>query len=310
VGLIPGLPGDKRESFIDGMEYLCKEGFGEELEIYPLSLLPGTRLRQEAEEMLVTEGMFQRLPPYYYMSGWGMDTVDLREVLQQSEELTGFRSEPLVTPWIDDDHRGLSAGALIYGRGLWHPPGRYRWQTTVVTLAFINGTDNFMEQTRILTEELPSDFLYNIFYFSDLPLEYRQEELERMLKESSREGFHSRLHAGGTVYDSHHVRLYHVTRDYDYFTSTEELIYRAPRPVLLLNDENHNEVDFSQAPSRILVDRGYSFLHDLPTLLEGEMSQTAFMDKKDMVECYAHGGIPLTEFPVEMKLLHIESSDE
>jgi radical SAM superfamily enzyme YgiQ (UPF0313 family) len=42
IGIIPGLPGDDPENFINTIDILVEHGFNESIELYPLMVLPGT----------------------------------------------------------------------------------------------------------------------------------------------------------------------------------------------------------------------------------------------------------------------------
>jgi hypothetical protein len=87
IGLIPGLPGDNPDDFRRTIDRFVKLGFGDSLEIYPLMVLPGTRIREKADR----EGVvYQNKPPYFMMKGWGFDLNYIREIVQYSDDVTGY----------------------------------------------------------------------------------------------------------------------------------------------------------------------------------------------------------------------------
>jgi hypothetical protein len=61
VDLIVGLPGDTPDDVARGVDFLLEHGLGDEAQVFPLSLLPGTAMRAEAERDGVT---FDPAPPY------------------------------------------------------------------------------------------------------------------------------------------------------------------------------------------------------------------------------------------------------
>ncbi len=100
IGVIPGLPGDDPVRFIEGVRTLVEEGFGASLELYPLMMLPGTRIRREGER----EGaVFQKKPPYYLVNGWGFDADDMTAIRRDLEEMTGYSHQ---TPRLPDFSEG------------------------------------------------------------------------------------------------------------------------------------------------------------------------------------------------------------
>jgi len=56
VGIIPGLPNDTREQFLDMVDLLISSGLSENIELYPLMILPGTLIRDVAIETKINYG--------------------------------------------------------------------------------------------------------------------------------------------------------------------------------------------------------------------------------------------------------------
>ena len=48
IGVIPGLPGEERDTFVRTVERLVSLGFADEIALYPLMILPGTAIRDMA----------------------------------------------------------------------------------------------------------------------------------------------------------------------------------------------------------------------------------------------------------------------
>jgi radical SAM superfamily enzyme YgiQ (UPF0313 family) len=84
VDLIVGLPGDTVESVRRGLHYLRDSGLCSDLQVFNLSILPGTAFRQEAAELGLT---FQPRPPYYLLRTPALDRGDLFALMQEAQEL-------------------------------------------------------------------------------------------------------------------------------------------------------------------------------------------------------------------------------
>lgn len=87
AGIIAGLPGETVESFRTMMTQLVEERIGDCIEFYPLMVLPGTKLKRQADIEAI---QYQQKPPYYYIDGWGMDEKDIRESAKFIAEETGY----------------------------------------------------------------------------------------------------------------------------------------------------------------------------------------------------------------------------
>jgi hypothetical protein len=83
TGLILGLPFDGYEQVIETFDFLGMHGLGQDAELYPLSLLPGTEVRERADEwgMSRMEG-----PPYWVTSTDWISGDDLSDAVAAFEE--------------------------------------------------------------------------------------------------------------------------------------------------------------------------------------------------------------------------------
>ncbi|MDR3237382.1 MAG: radical SAM protein, partial [Spirochaetia bacterium] len=90
IGIIPGLPGESPETFEKSINTLVELGFAQNIELYPLMILPGTRIREEADLLRVS---YQKEPPYYYLDGWGTNQDDIRKLTVNLELDSGFGQE-------------------------------------------------------------------------------------------------------------------------------------------------------------------------------------------------------------------------
>jgi hypothetical protein len=82
TGVILGLPRDTMEGFLHSVEFVKDNGLAEGVEVYPLSVLPGTDLRARAGSL----GMeYMTEPPYWVLSNGAMREPDFVEALEIAE---------------------------------------------------------------------------------------------------------------------------------------------------------------------------------------------------------------------------------
>src|SRR6202043_2323565 len=95
VDLIVGLPGDTAQSVRAGLHYLRDTGLYSDVQVFNLSILPGTAFRHEAQELGLT---FQPRPPYYLLRTPTLAREDLFQLLQEAEELFGVEFDAQQAP--------------------------------------------------------------------------------------------------------------------------------------------------------------------------------------------------------------------
>jgi hypothetical protein len=83
TGLILGLPYDGYEQVIETFDFLGMQGLGQESELYPLALLPGTELRDRADEFGMSS---MELPPYLVTSTHWISYDDMVDAIAAYEE--------------------------------------------------------------------------------------------------------------------------------------------------------------------------------------------------------------------------------
>lgn len=83
TGLILGLPFDGYEQVIETFDFLGMQGLGQESELYPLSLLPGTEIRDHALEFGMSS---MEIPPYLVTSTHWISYDDMIDAIATFEE--------------------------------------------------------------------------------------------------------------------------------------------------------------------------------------------------------------------------------
>jgi hypothetical protein len=79
-----GLPHDSYETTIDTFDYLAMIGIGQDTELKPLSLAPGTTIRNASKEFGIQE--FLENPPYYVLETSWMTEDDMLDAVADFEE--------------------------------------------------------------------------------------------------------------------------------------------------------------------------------------------------------------------------------
>jgi len=95
VDLIIGLPGDTADDVARGVDFLLENGLGDEAQVFPLSLLPGTAMRATAAEDGVE---FDEAPPYRVKRTATMTGEQMLRALLDAEERLGRRLDERPRP--------------------------------------------------------------------------------------------------------------------------------------------------------------------------------------------------------------------
>ncbi len=88
TGIILGLPFDGYEQVIETFDFLGMHGLGQEAELYPLSLLPGTEVREKADDWGMSR---METPPYWVTSTDWISGDDMADAVAAFED--GFDVE-------------------------------------------------------------------------------------------------------------------------------------------------------------------------------------------------------------------------
>ncbi|MEK6645833.1 MAG: radical SAM protein [Candidatus Firestonebacteria bacterium] len=81
TGVIAGLPGDSKSDIKKSVDFLIKNNITSTINIYPLCVLPGTSIRENAKKFKIK---FQKEPPYYVLKTAKLSTTQIREAINSS----------------------------------------------------------------------------------------------------------------------------------------------------------------------------------------------------------------------------------
>jgi radical SAM superfamily enzyme YgiQ (UPF0313 family) len=98
VDLIIGLPGDTVNSVRQGLRYLHDSGLYSDMQVFHLSILPGTAFRHEASELGLKH---QSRPPYYLLETPTLGREDLFMLMHEAQELFGIEFDSPAAPVLD-----------------------------------------------------------------------------------------------------------------------------------------------------------------------------------------------------------------
>jgi len=103
-GIILGLPYDYPEDLNNTLELIKELNIVDSMEIYPLSLIPGTRLREEAA---VLDIEYMPHPPYWVLSTHAMTHKDLKYAVEFIENKLDIEFFPPIIPCFRNSHPGF-----------------------------------------------------------------------------------------------------------------------------------------------------------------------------------------------------------
>ena len=95
VDLILGLPGDTPESVRRGIEYLRRSGLYTAVQVFNLSILPGTAFRSEAAGLGLKH---QPRPPYYVLQTPTLSLDDMYDLMDEAQTAFDLEYDPLPPP--------------------------------------------------------------------------------------------------------------------------------------------------------------------------------------------------------------------
>lgn len=95
IDVILGLPGDSPEGFLKTIDFLGEQALGQYVTVFPLLVLPGTRLQEKASSWQVH---YRASPPYQIEAVGGTHKEQFRRALEEAEKRLDLGLYPLHLP--------------------------------------------------------------------------------------------------------------------------------------------------------------------------------------------------------------------
>jgi radical SAM superfamily enzyme YgiQ (UPF0313 family) len=108
IDLIIGLPGDDLQGFRRSVDFVADHGLQDDVQIFPLSVLPGTDFRRRHRELGL---VFETHPPYAVTSSRGFDPEDFLQAYDYAES----RLDAVFFPLPDLDLSWRTDAAVEFG---------------------------------------------------------------------------------------------------------------------------------------------------------------------------------------------------
>lgn len=307
IGVIPGLPGDTLDSFMKTIDRLVDEGFEDSIELYPLMLLPGTLLRENAEYEGVS---FLMKPPYYYNGGWQMSYNDILDIQRSVEERTGLSHWVRRLPDFSATEYGLlTQGVRFDGDALQYWDAS-KYQELIQTNVFsfhitITKPVIIYERMVAFLKNLPKNELFNIILYSELLFD--EKRILELLYEVDDDHFYQRLNLHNDWFNGLRFHVYQVYRDYGSYSKAKEY-YTGIVPIIQVSSDNHRIVEYLNDDDHILVGSGIlesiqanEQLHSADAYYE----RIAFQHIQDHERFLSLNSIDIVRMPYEFRIISV-----
>jgi len=305
IGIIPGLPGDDPESFLKTVDRLISLGFSENIELYPLMVLPGTGIRDRAVREKI---QFQDKPPYFYTGGWGISFDDIINTEFYIENKTGYSQSVDYLPDFNQKEGGIFCRGVSFNgneAGLWNPSLYYSCIETSVFTFFVKVTEPSAASAGLeamITQYTGSE-LINLILFTDLILD--EKKTVELLETTESDNFYRRLNIFSNWREGCIFRIFQVIENTQIFLRCES-DYLFFEPVLLLNRKNAFLLDENSGdPFRLLVQEGeYSYLKQiLVNIYLDDPEMISFENEQEQKQFFTDTGTEHVDYPFSFRVI-------
>jgi radical SAM superfamily enzyme YgiQ (UPF0313 family) len=188
LDLILGLPGDTMESIRRGIDYLDRQRLFTQLQLFHLSILPGTEFRRDADKLGLD---YQARPPYYVLQTPTLEMEQLRQLMDEAQDVFGVEFDAMPPPRLPEvgENDALRAGCIVNldspaaARAL--PPATQRAQVFTLCLRSADFAARRQDAARLIEDVLaenPHTTLEVVLEPQGDPLRVTCGVLERLLE--------------------------------------------------------------------------------------------------------------------------------
>ena len=303
IGIIPGLPDDDINSFLKTVDALCNRGFEEFIETYPLMILPGTEIREKAENDNIK---FQKQPPYYFIEGWNFNFEDIKSISSYIENRTGLSNKVFYLPDFTDSDNPLFTKGLILDDNYKSDISKIISAIADTFVADIHITvidlNNFYSLIKNFIKYTDKNRLYNIIIYSDLIFD--DDLIAATVKEFETDNFYRRLNHFNSFAEGSIFHFFQVVKSINTYFEVEAR-YSFITPVLYVDNNTAAELtgkNFNDMP--LLIEEG--IYAELKKFLISNYNKNpeyiAFKNNADMEKFYNDIEVDLIKYPFNFGL--------
>lgn len=256
IGLIPGLPGDTSELFISMIDRLIDSGFQDNLELYPLMILPGTEIFDFAARDKIN---YCKKPPYYYNYGWGISFEELLSITKYVEEKTGYSHITNSLPeFYNESEGGFCRGVCFNGAvdSNWNIKNYINdIQTSSFSFFITTGNTQIIYNSLArLLDGLPHSELFNIILYNNNVLD--EVKILKIVAHHETDNLIRRINIFHEWKNGLRVKLYQVIDTINNYYRAREL-YECIVPILRIDKNNVTDIDrINDYDDKLLVAEG------------------------------------------------------
>lgn len=270
TGVILGLPYDGFPEILETLDFVMELGLETAMELYPLALLPGTRLREEAQDWGIK---YMNHPPYWVTSTNCLDAMELKSAIELVEQKLEIEFFPPIVPHFKNFHP-----VYIHFLDLRENPGRhinrlFRFPEKVgQSLTVLTGNDTEPDQLaglgKWLKQTNPFTLVQLVMERDTVPSMNQIEEISTAFL--NRHCYFNHLHHYKIDPQGHYsLRIFHLTANLE---AAESYLY----------ESHYFDLVLRYTPP--LLSRGRSILEANPVLLVD--SPVSPEEKTELINCY------------------------
>ncbi len=239
IGIIPGLPGDTPAGFKKTIKRLLSYDLGENIELYSLMILPGTKILLDAKkEQLI----FQKKPPYYLQESETFKLNDLLVLKEYLAQKTGYFGLVKRLPDFTTDNNSKFYNAVFFNGDINSNWNAEKYNAYLDTNVFIfkvkvkNEIDLFSSLKLLFFDKRASSELYNLIFYSTRL--FKEEELLNFLNYFNQDNFYRRINLFESWLDGNRIQFYQIVTNLKLYLSLLKK-YQIIIPLFRLTAENY-----------------------------------------------------------------------
>lgn len=291
IGIIPGLPGETADTFQKTIDLLFENDLGDSIELYPLMVLPGTTIRENADKQKI---IYQQKPPYFYEGGWGMSKEDIVNLAYNLEMETGLTFSSYSLPDFTLKKEGDLCNSL-YIKDIFNIDFDVINDSmeSAVTTVFIENHKNLYLGLNVFFKEVFSAELLRMVIIDGSIL--NEEKILPLFENNDHDIFSKRSALFQSEVNINPYQFFHLIKNIEKYRTCEEE-YEFVFPVLEVSSEVFSQLNGDEA---ILVKESeYEKLKDdLIVLYSDNQEDVTFESEENRRDFYLHTGLDYIEYP-------------